>query len=203
MQKTKIRQYCALHEMELLEVISDERISGKSIKARPGIQDVLELVRKREIDAVVVYKLDRLARNTIETLEMVQGMDKKGVALHSITENLDTQSSIGRFVVRTLASLAEMERDQISERTSAALQQKKEKSERISGRAPYGYRFEEGKVVPYGKEQVTIRKIRGLSDTGHSVRKIRHILASEETPVLNRNGKPFGLAALHKILKAA
>lgn len=201
MQVVKIRQYCELNDLTLLGIYGDPGISGKSIKARPGVQAVLSLVSRKRIHDVVVYKLDRLARNTLETLQMVEAIDKKGVGLHSISERLDTQSSIGRFVVRTLASLAEMERDQISERTTAAMHQKRTKGERISGQPPYGYRFRNGMIESDDQEQTTIRRIQILSEYGYSLRKISEQLANEG--LFNREEKPFGVAALHKILKAA
>lgn len=99
-QTHKVRQYADLHDLEITEIVSDSGISGKSIKARPGIQKVLETIRKKEVDAVIVYKLDRLARNTIETLEMAELMKKAGVALHSISEALNTETSTGLFFSR-------------------------------------------------------------------------------------------------------
>ena len=87
MQAAKIRAYAELNDLELVDTVEDAGISGKSIKARPGIQAVLKMVEARKIDAVIVYKLDRLARNTIECLNMAEGMDKAGCALHSISRS--------------------------------------------------------------------------------------------------------------------
>ena len=86
MQRAKIKAYAALEDMELIEIVADEGISGCNLKARPGIQRILEMVKSRQIKEVVVYKLDRLARNTIEALQVAKLMDRNGVALHSITE---------------------------------------------------------------------------------------------------------------------
>ncbi|MEW6351712.1 MAG: recombinase family protein, partial [Thermodesulfobacteriota bacterium] len=86
MQIAKIKAYSDLNDLFLAGIYGDPGISGKSIKARPGIQAVLSLVKAKRIGAVVVYKLDRLGRNTIETLDIAKRMDKAGVALHSITE---------------------------------------------------------------------------------------------------------------------
>jgi DNA invertase Pin-like site-specific DNA recombinase len=182
MQVAKIKAYAELNDLELVAIYGDPGISGKNIKARPGIQGVLHMVAKKRIDHVVCYKLDRLARNTIETLEMVEQMDKAGVALHSITEKLDTQSAIGRFVVRTLASLAEMERDLISERTSNALQMKRERGEKTGGIVPFGLTLDDDGIhlVEDPTEQEIISRIHALKAKGHSFRQI-----AEE---LNRDG---------------
>ncbi|MFC1834284.1 recombinase family protein [Thermodesulfobacteriota bacterium] len=171
MQATKIRAYAELNDMELVDIVEDAGISGKSIKARPGVQEILSVVKAKQIQAVVVYKLDRLARNTIETLEMAERMAKKGVALHSITEKLDTQSAMGKFFFTLMASMAEMERNVIAERTAAAMAQKRSKGEFCGGQAPYGFRNENGQLVEVPDEQEVITRIHNLKAKCYSTRK--------------------------------
>lgn len=180
MQTAKIRQYCELNDMTLTEIIEDAGISGKSIKARPGIQRVLGIVKAHQVDAVVVYKLDRLARNTIETIEMANLMDKAGCALHSISEKLDTHSALGRFFFTLTASLAEMERGIISERTAAGMAQKQAKGE-STGQVAFGYRLASDgiHIEPEPSEQAVIGRIVELKGQGHSFRKIAQKLNDE------------------------
>ena len=108
-QKSKIKAYCQLKDLELREVIEDAGISAKNLR-RPGVQKVLRLARGKEIDAVVVYKLDRIFRSTVDALETTKAFDKWGVSFHSIEETLDTRSAMGRFFFTLTAALAEMER---------------------------------------------------------------------------------------------
>jgi site-specific DNA recombinase len=199
MQISKIMAYCELNDMELVGIYGDPGISGKNIKARPGIQAVLKLAKSRKIESVVTYKLDRIARNTIQTLEIVDMMDKSGVALHSITEKLDTHSAIGRFVVRTLASLAEMERDLISERTSAALSEKRCKGEKTGGYCPYGLRAVNGKLEPDPAEQRVIHRMMQLRAKGRSYQRIADELTREG--LLTRIGTPFRETQVIRILQ--
>ena len=201
MQVAKIRQYCELNDLALSGIYGDPGVSGKHAANRPGLQAVLSLVAKKRIQHVVIYKLDRLARNTVETLQMVEALDKKGVGLHSISEKLDTQSSIGRFVVRTLASLAEMERDQISERTSAALSQKRSKGERTNYQAPFGFRHENGMLIQDANEQEILSNVATLKSEGHTVRAIVQFLA--ENGYTNRKGNPFGVSETWRMIKKA
>jgi len=201
MQAAKVRAYAELNDLALVDTIEDAGISAKSIKGRPGIQAVLEMVKARKVDAVIVYKLDRLARNTVECLEMASLMDKAGVALHSISEKLDTQSALGRFFFTLTASLAEMERNIISERTTAALAQKRANGQRISGQAPYGYRFEGDKLAKEDTEQRTISKIVELKAEGRSIRGIVAFL--QENGYRNRHGRPIGRSETWSILKKA
>jgi site-specific DNA recombinase len=201
MQADRIRQYARLYDMELLDVIADNGISGKSVSGRPGMLKVSELIRKKSVTDVVVYSLSRLARNTVECLNLSETFKKNHVTLHSITEKLDTSSATGEFYFTLLASLAQMERRVISERTTAAMGRKREKGERISRIAPYGYRFDKGAVIPEEGEQATIRKIQELSDNGLTIRGICATLTSEG--IFNREGKPFAVASVHGILKHA
>ena len=113
LQHSKIHAYAELEGFELVEIISDEGISGSSIKGRPSMKRVLDLARNHQIDCIVTWKLDRLARNTSESLDIATLCQKNGVALHSITEKLDTQSALGKFFFTLMASLAEMERSLI------------------------------------------------------------------------------------------
>jgi site-specific DNA recombinase len=201
MQITKIRQYCDLSNLTLIAIYGDPGISGKRAANRPGLQAVLTLASRNLIDHVVVYKLDRLARNTIETLEMIEAMDGQSVSLHSISEKLDTRSAIGRFVIRTLASLAEMERDQISERTTAALETKRANGERIGGQPPYGWTVVNGELVRNDTEQHILSRVNDLRSAGLSTRKIVDTLRAEGA--VTRKGTPFTQTQICRILRAA
>ncbi|MGO9116826.1 MAG: recombinase family protein [Desulfomonilaceae bacterium] len=199
MQTAKIRQYAELNDLELVEIVQDAGLSGKSVAGRPGIQKVLSMVKSREVQAVVCYKLDRLARNTIECLEMAKLMDKAGVALHSISEKLDTQSALGKFFFTLTASLAEMERGIISERTAAALAQKRANGEKTGGDRPFGYQVQDGRLIPDIAEQRAIRRIVELRQERFSLRQIVRVLREEG--VRNRKGSPFCKTQVERVLR--
>jgi len=76
-QKSKIKAYCQLKDLELREIVEDAGLSAKNLR-RPGVQKVLRLARRKEIDAVVVYKLDRIFRSTVDALETTKAFDKWG-----------------------------------------------------------------------------------------------------------------------------
>ena len=115
-QEEQIRHYCDLYDLDLFEVLRDEGQSGKDMD-RPAIQDLMSHVEAGEVQAVVFYKLDRVGRNTIDILSFAEALKSSGVALHSVTERIDTTSAHGGFFFALLAALAEMERRQIAERT--------------------------------------------------------------------------------------
>ena len=165
-QKAKIKAYCELKNFKLTGIIEDAGISAKDLN-RPGVQKVLDMARKKKIDHVVILKLDRLFRSTIDALETTKKFDKWGVSFHSIHETLDTQSAMGKFFFTLTAGLAEMERGIIGERTSAVLQHKKSKNE-VYGEIPYGFR-RKGKKLYYDKsEQRTLELARSLWEGGNN-----------------------------------
>lgn len=95
----------------------EEKESGK--KNRPQLDDLLKVLRKG--DTVVVYKLDRISRSTKHLIELMEHFEAKGIHFVSIQDKIDTTTAMGRFFFRMLASIAELERDIISERTKDGL----------------------------------------------------------------------------------
>ena len=188
-QKAKIEAYCQLKDFELLEIIEDAGISAKNLR-RPGVQKVLRMARKKQVDAIVVYKLDRIFRSTVDALETTKMFDKWGVSFHSIEETLDTQSAMGRFFFTLTAALAEMERRIIGERTKAALSHKRSRNEKTGGDVPYGYDLTPaGLLIKNHIEQKVIRLIRRLNRDGYSLRKICRELEREGH--LTKRGNPI------------
>jgi Resolvase, N terminal domain len=114
-----------------------ERKAGELLTDRPALQEALSRCTK---GALVVYSLSRLARSTKDTLEIADRLAGAGADLVSLSERIDTTTASGKMVFRTLAVLAEFERDQVSERTRFAMAHKKGNGERV-GSVPYGFRF--------------------------------------------------------------
>ncbi|MBU4446725.1 recombinase family protein [bacterium] len=171
-QKLKIQAYCDLKDITLVEIVEDAGISGKNLN-RTGIQKVLQASRKKEIDAVIVYKLDRMFRNTIDALETTKKFDKWGISFHSIQETLDTRSAMGRFFFTIMAGVAEMERGIIGERTRQALQHKKALGEKTGGDIPFGYNVTRNNIlIENPAEQKIIELIQRLREKGCSLRAI-------------------------------
>jgi site-specific DNA recombinase len=179
-QEAKIRAYATAKDLELVAVIRDEGLSAKTLE-RPGLQDVIAACQAHAVGAVIVTKLDRLSRRTRDLLYLIEDVfDSQDVALHSLSEAVDTKSASGRFFLRIMGALAEMERELIGERTAAALAHKRDVGERL-GTTPLGYRTPgpgQG-MEPVPEEQATIRRILMLRRRGHSYRAIAAQLSKE------------------------
>ncbi len=112
------------------ERIYEDQISGTKDN-RPGLQKALEMLR--ENDTLVVWKLDRLGRSVKSLITLVSDLNSKNIHFKSITDSIDTSTPSGRFFFHVMASLAEMERELIAERTKAGLDAAK-KLGRVGGR---------------------------------------------------------------------
>jgi len=198
-QEAKIKAYCELNGLELVRIHVDAGMSGKRADNRPELQKALEAVCKGRADSLVVFKLDRLARNTIDALEIAQTIEKCNGSLHSISEKLDTGSAMGRFFFTLLASLAEMERGIIAERTAAAHAHKRTKGE-ATGHAPFGWKLcVDGITLKRdGDEQETLRMITDLQAKGMSQRKIVEELNRQGRKT--KQGRPWQRSNLVSVL---
>lgn len=178
-QKAKIESYCTLHDLELVSIVEDAGKSGKDLN-RDGMKALIDRMKDHQINAVVVYKLDRLSRKVIDTLNLIELMRRHNITFHSITDNIDTKTAMGKFFLNVMASLAQMERDLISERTRDALQHKISRNER-AGQIPYGWTLSpDGKTLMLNeKEQKAIILIRDLHNKGYSYRAICKELNNE------------------------
>lgn len=112
------------------EKVYEDTVSGlKTYK--PGLEKALENLRMG--DTLIVWKLDRLGRSVNNLIELVTQLEKKNIHFKSLTDHIDTSSTLGRFFFHVMASLAQMERELIVERTRAGLEAAKERG-RIGGR---------------------------------------------------------------------
>ena len=120
-QEAELRAYCLVKDWTLVEVIRDAGQSAKSLK-RTGLERLLTLVRAGEVQAVVVYKLDRLTRSVVDLGQLVTLFAKTGVPLVSLQESLDATTATGELMMNLLVSVSQWERKVIGERTRDAMQ---------------------------------------------------------------------------------
>jgi len=201
-QRAEIERYCNREGLSLLGIEVDNGISGKTLKNRPAIQRVLQAVDARTIDAVVVFKSDRVSRNGLESLQVESLMKQRGVAYFSVTEGrLACDSVDDEFLSFIRAGLNQRERKLIALRTRTALQRKRERGERIGGRPQYGWMIANGAMIPNPKEQEAIARMKALQAKKYSTREI--VRALEEEGYRTRTGTLFTQTQVVRILKAA
>jgi DNA invertase Pin-like site-specific DNA recombinase len=198
-QREKVKAYCELHGLELVAVHADEGISGRRADNRPGLQRALADVCKRKA-VLVVYSLSRLARSTRDCIALSERLEKCGADVASITEKLDTTSSMGRFFFTLMAALGQLERDQVSERTIVAMSHMRRLRRRISRHVPYGYDLgTDGKtLVPNAREAARIGVMRRARAAGKSYASIAESLNSKG--VAPKTGKQWYASAVRSVL---
>ncbi len=122
-------QYEALKQADCDKIYEDKASGVKA--SRQGLNLALEVLRKG--DSLLVWKLDRLGRSVKNLVTMVGELEQRGVHFKSLTENIDTSTTAGRFFFHLMASLAQMERELMVERTCAGLEAAR-KLGRVGGR---------------------------------------------------------------------
>jgi DNA invertase Pin-like site-specific DNA recombinase len=163
---------------------------------------LLTLVDKGKVQAVIVAKLDRLTRSVKDLCELLERFERRGVALISVAESLDTGSAAGRLVLNIMAAVSQWEREAIGERTRDALRHKRTSGERV-GNIRFGFRLSpDGKhVEPDPGEQGLLTEIRDLRQSGHTLRGIAAAL--NRKALRTRRGSAWRLEHVARIIKQA
>ncbi len=139
-------RYCDLHQLTVHAVYADDGFSGTvPLDRRPEGARLLRDARLKKFDQLLVYKLDRLGRETRLTLEAVAELEKCGVRVRSMTEEFDSQTPTGRLMITMLSGFAAHERECIRERSMAGTDRKAEAGNWMGGIVPFGYRNEGAK----------------------------------------------------------
>ena len=198
-QAEKIRAMAVVHNAELIDIIVDGGESAKSLN-RPGMARLLALVDAGEVKAVIIAKLDRLTRSVKDLCTLLERFERRGVALVSVAESLDTGSAAGRLVLNIMTAVSQWEREAIGERTRDAMSHKRINGERV-GNIQFGYRLgADGKhLEPDPAEQEVLDQIGRLRQEGYSLRRVAAAL--NHRGHRTRRGSMWRLEHVARIMK--
>ena len=143
-QKEKLLQLCAFKEYEVFKVYEDAGISAKDMEHRPAFQEMLQDMRDGKINYIVAYKLDRVTRSVRDLEELILELEKYNCYLVCDRDDVNTSTANGRFFVRMLTVLSQLEIEIVSERTKFGLNGAI-KSGHIPGQRPFGYKSADDK----------------------------------------------------------
>jgi len=177
-QLLKCRLQCKAKDFQIIGEYSDDGISAKDLK-RPGIEAVLRLIKSRAINAVVIYKQDRLTRDVSDLNTFIKACNKHQIELIPVEGIIDINTAGGRATTNMIGVFSQFEREVNGERTKAALQYKKMNGLQYTRIPPYGFYHLNGALVQKPFEQEVIEKI--VSYRKHlSWQKIADRLNNEE-----------------------
>lgn len=165
-------QLARLRELYPNAVVYEEVASGA--KQRPVLQELLSKLQSG--DTLVTYALDRLGRKTSEVLLLIEDLDRRGVALKTVREGVDVKTIAGRLVLSIIASVSQMEREVLIDRTKVALAARKRAGVKLGRKYAYQGEVIE-RIKTLGSQGNTVREIAAL--TGVSKSTVARVLSQD------------------------
>jgi site-specific DNA recombinase len=123
---------------ELPQPYDDGGHSGSGLE-RPALSQLMQDIEAGKIDAVVVYKIDRLTRSLLDFVRLIEMFDRQSITLVSISQAFDTSDSMGRMILNVLLTFSQFERELIAERVRDSIRTRKRHGHIHGGLPPFGY----------------------------------------------------------------
>ena len=190
-QENKCKAYAELHDFKIDKVYSEVVSGAVEFRKRPVFQKVLSELKGNS--KLVVSRLDRLSRKVVDTLKLIDDFKKEHKEICITDIGNIHKDGVSKVFVTILASLAEIERENISIRIKASKKIAKEERRYLGGYSEFGYKVENKKLVPDDKEFHMLQSMISLRKSGLGYRKI-----SDE--IKNKYGKRIYFPQVHKIL---
>jgi site-specific DNA recombinase len=203
-QLERCRAYCNGHAYTVVSEYSDKDLSGSRADNRPGLQKAINAAcRQRAI--LCVFSLSRLARCTRDAIDLAERLSAAGADLAVIQESVNTRSSMGRFIFTLFSALAQLEREQIGERTSTAMLRHQANGRRMThaARCPFGKQpdpQDAARLIDHPDEQKAIAAIRKAHAEGKGLKAIAHLLDAKAMPC---RGQRWHHTTVRSILRRA
>lgn len=197
-QLQMLRDFCEVFEMDIAGEYVDDGYSGTNTR-RPAYRRMFSPDERQRWDALVVIKMDRIHRNSKNFMLMIEDLSKNGQSFFSTTERIDTTTAVGRFAMDVIQRIAQLESEQIGERTKFGMIQKAEQKDGIMGfQPPYGYSIADGELISTPEEQIVVKRIFGSYLENSTLDEIASELNSSF--IRTRNGNQWNKYNLRNIL---
>lgn len=185
-QKNNLTKFALNQGWKIFDIYADEGISGKNIKDRPEVKRMIEDIKKGKIDVVVLYKFDRLTRDSRDTEDIILLVEEYGIEVFTLSGGIvDVSTATGRFSVRINGAVAQLEREQTIERVKVAFRQKVDEGYTLaSSIICYGYerKKHEKEQIINQEEAKVVKRIFNLYLQDKNFSQICTILNSEKIP---------------------
>lgn len=202
-----LNEFCERKGYRVYDEYVDRGISGKNIKGRPAIQRLLMDAEKKKFDVVLVWKMNRLARKSLDLMNIVERLNSKNIAFRSYTESYQTETSTGKLQFQLMAAVAEYERNNIAENVKMGMIARA-KEGRWNGGQVLGYdlieipnnnkKRKDTELVINETEATIIRVIFQMYTSGHGYKSIANCI--NKKGYRTKKGKTFSLNAIKTIV---
>ena len=197
-QEEKLRQLCSFKDFQVYKVYQDRGISAKDMEHRPGFQKMMDDMRKGKINYIVAYKLDRVTRSVRDLEQLIDELEKYNCYLICERDDVNTSTANGRFFVRMLTVLSQLEIEVVSERTKFGMNGAI-KAGHLPGKCPLGYYRDKDKVVKIDPiTSQVVKRIFKMYLEGKSYYRISEIFNDEK--VLYPREKEWTEASIRTIV---
>jgi DNA invertase Pin-like site-specific DNA recombinase len=204
-QEETIKHFCMANGLRLVEVFRDEGVSGSNgLDSRVGLAEALAMLKAGDAEQLVVYRMDRLARDLLLQETLVQRLREQGTPVRSASEpdlDTDTDDPTKVLIRQIIGAVSQYERAVIKGRMMSGKAAKAARGGFLGGRAPYGWRIETGEVLPDAAEQVVVGMIKRLHRDGASLRHIGDELSA--AGYRPRDGRAWHPTTVSRILAGA
>lgn len=196
-QRERLSAYCTAMGWAQPIFFEDDGYSAKDMR-RPAAQKMISMVEKNEFDIVLTSKLDRMSRNLLDMLQLVNLLNEHDCNYVSASEGFDTSTAVGRMVLQLLAAFAEFERERISERVKDNMMSLARNTDKALGKPCFGYDVVDGKYEINEDEAQVIEVMAQIVEQGHGYRMVAKIL--NEKGFVTKKGKPWDQMNVKRVI---
>lgn len=169
-QIEKCEAYCKARGWDVFKVYRDAGFSAGSLN-RPALELLFRDAQESKFNIILVYKIDRFSRKLKDLIMVLEDLKDKKINFTSVTEQIDTTSAMGEAFFQIIGVFAQLERGMVKERVELAFDRKINLGESLS-RAPFGYYYENKKLIPHPENSEKVKEIFEMSLAGINYKTI-------------------------------
>ena len=198
-QDSQLKEYAERQGWAVARVFTDAGLSAKNTR-RPALQEMLQWAREGKLDVILVSKIDRISRNLMDLLKLIDDLKAWGVDFVASSQSFDTTKPTGTLMLNMLGSFAQFEREMTGQRVKENMLERAKTGKWSGGQTPFGYQLnretKQLEIEPVEAEAVRAMFAEYLQT--HSIRKV--IFSVNARGSCNRNGKPWARTSLRRLL---
>jgi len=169
-QIDKCKSFCDAREWEIFKIYKDAGFSAGSLN-RPALEILLRDAQEKKFDIILVYKIDRFSRKLKDLITILEDLKTKNINFTSVTEQIDTTSAMGEAFFQIIGVFAQLERGMVKERVQLSFDRKIKLGE-VLYRAPFGYMYQNKKLVKHPENAEKVKEIFEMWNAGINYKEI-------------------------------